>query len=129
MLYRILADTVLILHVLFILFAFFGGLLILWRKWVLYIHLPAATWGVLVEVMHWICPLTSTENYLRHMAGDAGYSGGFIEHYLLAIIYPQGLTPQIQLVLGVMVLLSNVLIYVFVIRKLRREKSKLGTAA
>ncbi|VAW73457.1 putative membrane protein [hydrothermal vent metagenome] len=120
MLYRILADIVLIFHMIFILFAVFGGLLILCRKWVLYIHIPAAVWGILVELMHWTCPLTSSENYLRKMAGDSGYSGDFIEHYLLAIIYPQGLTPQIQLVLGLLVLTANFIIYSLVISKFRK---------
>jgi len=128
MLPRILADLVLILHMLFILFAIFGGLLILWRKWMIYFHIPAAIWAVLVELMHWTCPLTSTENYLRSIAGDSGYSGGFVEHYLLPVIYPHDLTPQIQLILGALVLLANIVIYVLVVKKLKSESSLQGPA-
>ncbi len=127
MLYRILADIVLIFHMIFILFAILGGLLVLWRKWILYIHIPAAMWGVLVELMHWVCPLTSSENYLRKMAGDSGYTGGFIEHYLLPIIYPQALTPQIQLILGLLVLTANVVIYSLVISQCRTPKIRSST--
>ncbi len=123
MLTRILADLVLIFHMLFILFVIFGGLLILVQKWVVYYHIPAALWGVFVELMHWTCPLTSTENYLRNMAGGSGYSGGFVEHYLLPVIYPHELTPQIQMLLGALVLLSNIVIYIWVLKKLRSKKS------
>ena len=105
------ADAVVVFHLLFILFALLGGLLV-WRwRSLVWLHVPAAMWGVLVELMHWPCPLTPLEQSLRQAAGQAGYSGGFVEHYLLPIIYPNGLTPQIQIGLGVFVLLLNVLIY------------------
>ena len=105
------ADAVVVFHLLFILFAVLGGLLV-WR-WhgLVWLHVPAAVWGVLVELMHLPCPLTPLEHSLRIAAGQAGYRGGFVEHYLLPIIYPNGLTPQIQIGLGVFVLLLNVLIY------------------
>lgn len=109
------ADAVLLFHLLFILFAVLGGLLLLRWSWLIWLHLPAAVWGVTVEVMHLQCPLTPLENSLRRAAGEAGYEGGFIEHYLVPIIYPAGLTPQIQLWLGAVVLVVNVLVYGVVI--------------
>lgn len=88
-----------------------GGLLV-WRwRGLVWLHVPAALWGVLVELMHWPCLLTPLEYSLRVAAWQAGYSGGFVEHYLLPIIYSAGLTPQIQIGLGVFVLLLNILIY------------------
>src|SRR3990167_8138622 len=105
------ADAVVVFHLLFILFAVLGGLLV-WRwRGLVWLHVPAALWGVLVELIRWPCPLTPLEHSLRLAAGQAGYRGGFVEHYLLPIIYPAGLTPQIQIGLGVFVLLLNALIY------------------
>ena len=115
------ADAVLLAHLLFIVFVLFGGLLV-WRWYrLIWLHLPAALWGVTVEVLHLQCPLTPLENSLRQAAGQAGYAGGFVEHYLLPVIYPAGLTPQAQLWLGAFVLLFNVLIYT---RLLLRRKSR-----
>ncbi|KJZ42554.1 DUF2784 domain-containing protein [Pseudomonas fluorescens] len=122
MLYRIAADGLVLFHLLFILFVLFGGLLVLkWRP-LIWWHLPAAAWGVSVEVFHLICPLTEWENLMRDAAGQTGYSGGFIEHYVWPVIYPAGLTPAIQLGLGSVVLAINVLVYFRLIRlwKLRR---------
>ncbi len=111
MFYRILADAVLILHLAFILFVLFGGLLTLKNiRWG-FAHLPAALWGVLIEFTGWICPLTPLENWLRLRAGSGVYHEGFIGHYLLPIIYPAGLTPKVQMVLGSVVLLINALVY------------------
>ncbi|WP_394233744.1 DUF2784 domain-containing protein [Pseudomonas anguilliseptica] len=105
------ADAVVVVHLLFILFVVLGGLLVWrWRE-VVWLHVPAALWGVLVALMRWPCPLTPLEHSLRAAAGQAGYSVGFVEHYLLPIIYPAGLTPQIQIGLGLFVLLLNGLIY------------------
>ncbi|VVM53086.1 hypothetical protein PS862_00341 [Pseudomonas fluorescens] len=122
MLYRIAADGLVLFHLLFILFVLFGGLLVLKWRHLIWWHLPAAVWGVSVEVFHWPCPLTEWENLMRHGAGQIGYGGGFIEHYLLPVIYPAGLTPAIQLGLGSVVLAINVLVYARLIRvwKLRR---------
>ncbi|NQD95711.1 DUF2784 domain-containing protein [Pseudomonas sp. CrR25] len=121
MLLRIAADAVLLVHLGFIAFVLLGGMLVLRWRWFAWLHLPAAVWGVVVELLHWQCPLTPLENSLRHAAGQAGYRGGFVEHYLLPIIYPAGLTPLIQLWLGAFVLLLNGLIYGMVWRRLRRE--------
>ena len=120
MLYRLLADAVVTFHGLFILFVVFGGF-VAWRwRWVAAIHLPCAVWGMLIEFRGWICPLTPLENSLRARAGQAGYSGGFIEHYLLPAMYPAGLTPRIQAALGSAVLVINAVAYAVLIRRLTR---------
>jgi hypothetical protein len=111
MLYHLAADTVVIFHLLFIVFVLAGGLLVLRWRWLALLHLPAMTWGAAVEFFHLYCPLTPLENSLRARAGEEGYAGGFIEHYVVALIYPSGLTPQIQLWLGGIVLLINALVY------------------
>ena len=111
MLYRFAADAVLLFHLTFILFALFGGLLALKWRWAPALHLPAAGWGIFIELSGRICPLTPLENSLRQQAGQVGYKGGFVEHYLLPLIYPAGLTRDVQLVLAGVVLLLNLAIY------------------
>jgi hypothetical protein len=119
-LYRLLANAVVGFHGLFILFVLFGGFLT-WRwRWVAALHIPCAVWGILIEYQGRICPLTPLENTLRAKAGQRGYSGGFVEHYLLPAIYPAGLTPRIQVVLGTFVLVVNLLAYTVLIRRLSR---------
>ncbi|HEX5056568.1 MAG TPA: DUF2784 domain-containing protein [Gammaproteobacteria bacterium] len=122
MIYRLLADIVVVIHLLFILFVLFGGLLGLWRARLLWLHLPAFAWGLIVEFAGLICPLTPLENRLRYLGGEQGYSGGFIEHYLEPMIYPPGLTPGIQVVLGIFILLVNIAAYSTVWR-LRSSKA------
>ncbi|WP_455284827.1 DUF2784 domain-containing protein [Cupriavidus necator] len=117
-----LADLVVVAHGLFILFAVAGGLLVLRWPRVAWLHLPAAAWGVLIEWFGWICPLTPLENTLRQAAGQAGYSGGFVERYLLPLIYPPGLTPAVQLWLGLVVLVVNVAIYALWWRRRRAAR-------
>ncbi|WP_020683211.1 DUF2784 domain-containing protein [Marinobacterium rhizophilum] len=111
MLYSLAVTSVLILHLLFIVFVLVGGLLLLWRRALALLHLPAVVWAVLLQLNGWICPLTPLENRLRSAAGQAEYEGGFIEHYLLAVVYPQGLTPEIQQGLGILVLVLNLALY------------------
>lgn len=111
MFWRIAADALVLLHLVFILFVLLGGLLLLRWPRLLCLHLPAVAWGIVVECLHLGCPLTPWENHLRRMAGQAGYEDGFIEHYLIPLIYPAGLTPQIQLWLGSIVLLVNLNVY------------------
>jgi hypothetical protein len=119
-LYRLLANVVVTFHALFILFVICGGFLT-WRwRWVAGIQIPCAVWGLLIEYRGWICPLTPLENSLRARAGQAGYSGGFIEHYLLPAMYPAGLTPRIQTMLGTAVLAINAFTYAVLIRRLTR---------
>ncbi len=109
--YRALADSVVVIHVAFVAFVVFGGLLALRRPRLAWLHLPAAVWGVMIEFAGWVCPLTPLENALRMRGGEAGYSGGFIEHYLLTVLYPADLTRGIQLVLGSIVLALNLAVY------------------
>lgn len=120
MLYRILADGVLVLHLAFIIFVVLGGLLVLRWPWLAWVHLPTAAYGVLIEFVGWVCPLTPLENRLRELGGQSGYTGGFVEHYLLPIIYPSRLTYGMQVALGVAVLAINALIYLVVIRRRSR---------
>lgn len=119
MLASLAADLIVLLHFGFILLVVFGGLLALrWNK-LIWLHLPVALWGVLIEFSGWVCPLTPLENRLRHLAGEAGYHAGFIEEYLLPLIYPAELTRELQMMLGAGVLLINLLIYGYVIFKRR----------
>ena len=111
MLLRIAADAVLLVHLGFVVFVVLGGLLALRWPWIILAHLPAAIWGALIEFQGWICPLTPLEQSLLHAAGEQGYAGGFVEHYVLAVIYPAQLTRSMQIVLGVLVVLVNVVIY------------------
>ena len=120
MLYRILADLVVGVHALFVAFVVLGGLLALRWPWVAILHLPAAVWGALIEFRGWICPLTPLEKWLRAAAGQAGYQGGFIEHYLLPVLYPAGLTRGVQVVLGSAVVVVNLLVYGFLLVRLNR---------
>ena len=122
MLDRALADAVVVFHLAFIAFAFAGGLLVLrWRR-VMALHLPAVAWATLVEVMHWRCPLTPLENYFRLRGGQAGYTGGFVEHYIEPVVYPSGLTPTIQVFIGFGVLAINVAVYGIVFMQWRRRR-------
>jgi hypothetical protein len=111
MVYQLAADAVVFLHLVFILFVVLGGVLVLRWRWLIILHLPAVTWGAVVELLHLYCPLTPLENALRERAGAQGYRGDFIEHYLVPLIYPSGLTPQIQVWLGVTVVLINLGVY------------------
>lgn len=113
----ILADVVLVLHLAFVLFVLFGGLLAL--KWprALWLHLPAAIWGVVVEFSGWICPLTPLENWLREQDGASGYTGDFLGHYLEALLYPDNLSRNTQLIFGAIVMLVNGGIYLWLWRR------------
>lgn len=126
--WRLLADLVVLFHAAFVFFVVFGGLLVLRRRWVIWLHLPAVMWGALIEFAGWICPLTPLENHLRQLGGAAGYSGGFVEHYVLPALYPHGLTRGIQLLLGFLVLLINAVVYWRVLRSWHRTRSTPATA-
>ena len=114
-----LADLVVVLHFLFVLFVVLGGLLVLRWPWVAYLHVPTAIWGALIEFMGWVCPLTPLEKRLREDAGLAGYEGGFVEHYILPALYPSALTRGVQIVLGSLVIGVNLAIYARVLRSRR----------
>jgi len=116
---NILADLILLSHFLFVLFAVLGGLFVLYKRWFLWLHLPAVLWSAVVNLAGWICPLTPLENSFRAAAGQAGYQGGFIEHYIAPLIYPGGMTRELELIAGVSVLVWNGLLYTFVIFRRR----------
>lgn len=120
--YRLLADLVLIAHFAFILFAIFGGLLVLYRFKVIWLHLPALLWGATIVGLGGICPLTPLETALRNMAGQQAYSGSFLEHYLLLVIYPPGLTREVQILLAVALIVLNILIYAAVVWRYGKQK-------
>jgi len=111
------ADFLVLVHGLFIAFVVCGALLVARWRWLLTVHLVSMLWGAAVELAGWTCPLTPLENWARVSAGAAGYDGGFIDHYLVPIIYPEALTREIQVVLGALVLLINGIIYTVIFRK------------
>jgi hypothetical protein len=119
---RALADALVTLHALFVVFALLGGALVAWRPRIAIIHLPAAAWAAWVEFTGTICPLTPLENAFRNAAGAAGYEGGFVEHYLLPTLYPVGLTSRIQVVLGVVVVALNTSLYGLAWWRIRRRR-------
>lgn len=125
MIYRLLADAVLVLHLGFILFVVLGGFLVLRRPRLAWLHAPVFLWGAAIEFGGWICPLTPLEQRLRELGGEGTYAGGFIEHYLTALIYPEGLTRNIQLLIGTGVLAINAAIYLRLWQR-RRAQSQVG---
>jgi hypothetical protein len=119
---RLAADAVVVFHLAFVVFVALGGLLVLrWPKLVI-VHVPAALWGALAEWTGWTCPLTPLEVALRRAAGDAGYAGGFVEHYLVGALYPAGLTRATQWMLGVALVVLNAAIYGLVVQRARRRR-------
>ena len=126
--YLILADIVLIIHFLFIVFVVGGWLLVLRWPNLSWFHLPAVAWGAIIEIMGWICPLTSFENRLREMGYAATYQGDFVAQYLLPIIYPDELTPAVQTTLGIIVITINTASYVLIKRACRlRRRHEIGS--
>lgn len=124
MFYQILADITIIIHFLFILYVGLGGLVVLKWNWTAFIHIPAAAWGALIMFMGWICPLTYVENDLRQLAGQDGYSEGFIEHYIIPLIYPETLTRELQIGVGIFVLVLNVVVYTVLVKRRVIKKNK-----
>ncbi len=123
---RLLADLTLLLHLAFVLFAALGGALVLWRWRFAWLHLPAVLWGVLVELTGWVCPLTYLEHHWQQQAGLAGYEGGFIEHYVLPLIYPPGLSRGGQVTIGVLLILVNLGLYAWALRRHRHRAATLA---
>lgn len=123
MLYRVLADAVLVAHFAFVLFVVLGGLLVLRRPRLAWAHVPVALYGGAIEFLGFVCPLTPLETSLRVRGGEAGYQGGFLEHYITSALYPSGLTREIQVVLGVLLLALNAVIYAVVVRRHRRRSA------
>ena len=121
MLFRGLADLVLIVHLTFVIFVVLGGLLALWAPRIVWVHIPVALYGATIEFLGFICPLTPLEIWLRTRGGEAGYDSDFIEHYVTAALYPSGLTRELQLVLGAGVLVINAVIYAALWRRHKRR--------
>ena len=119
--YSLAADAVMLVHFLFIAFALLGSFLVLWKRWLLWLHLPALAWGAWIEASGRICPLTPLENHFRALAGQTTYGEGFITHYLTPIIYPAGLTRGTQFVILGILLAVNLVGYTFVLRQRRRR--------
>jgi hypothetical protein len=116
MLYPVLADVVVAAHLAFVLFVVLGGFLVLrWRSFA-WVHVPAVLWAALIEFAGWVCPLTPLENWLRETGGASAYSQGFIEHYILPVLYPAALTRNLQVVLGISVLILNLAVYAWIWR-------------
>jgi Protein of Unknown function (DUF2784) len=124
MAFRLLADFVLILHFAFVLFVAVGGLLVLRWPAVMFLHLPAAIWGVLVECANWTCPLNPLEDWFRHLGGEVGtaYAKGFIDYYVSLIIQPENLTRSFQISVGLSALVVNLIIYTHIYFRLRRAR-------
>lgn len=121
--YSLLADGVVVVHGLFVLFVVLGGLAVLrWRR-LAWLHVPAAVWGALIELSGWVCPLTHLEVWLRRRAGGVGYEGGFIEHYLVPLVYPPGLTREWQVALGLLAVTLNLAVYGVILRYRNRQKN------
>ena len=122
MIARVGVDIVVLLHLGFILFVVAGGFVVLKRVKLFWLHVPCVLWGIWIEFTGRICPLTPLENWLRINAGSAGYKGGFVEHYIIPVVYPVGLSRDTQFVLGIGVIVINLCIYGFVVFKYSRRK-------
>ena len=120
--YPVLADLVVLVHLGFVVFVVLGGLLVMKWPGLIWFHLPAVFWGIAIELSGWICPLTPLENWLRHKGGEENYQFDFVAHYLLPMLYPQGLTRRSQIVLGAVVLVVNGAIYGWVLRKRKVQR-------
>ena len=122
--WRILADLLVVLHLAFAAFVVCGGFLAWKWRWAIFAHLPALAWGFWVETSGQICPLTPLENHFRHLAGEAGYRGGFLDHYLVPILYPPGLTRADQWVLAVLLFAINIVAYGALLRPHRHLRRR-----
>lgn len=117
MFYALLADLMLVLHLGFILFAILGGLLVLYRRWLAWVHIPVVIWAAVVNMTPWLCPLTPWENQLRILAGQEGYTGGFISHYIVPLVYPGELTMLMIIIMAVILLAWNIVVYAYVLSR------------
>jgi hypothetical protein len=131
--YRALADLVVLFHFAVVVFVIAGGLLVLRWRWVAWVHLPVIAWVIFAELFQRICPLTFLENWLRNQAGAETYHGDFVAHYIIPVLYPQGLTPHIQVLLGTFIFVTNLTLYLLAFGRWRKaehdEPSTRGAAA
>ncbi|MCI0401772.1 MAG: DUF2784 domain-containing protein [Gammaproteobacteria bacterium] len=123
MVYHVLADVIVVIHLGFVLFAALGGFLVLRWAQCAWIHIPAVIWAASIEFAGWVCPLTPLENWLRVKAGTDSYTSGFIEHYIVPVLYPATLTRELQITLGVLVMVMNLAIYGWIIHRLFKHKA------
>jgi Protein of Unknown function (DUF2784) len=128
MAYRLLADIITVLHLAFVVFVLLGGFLVLRWRGSVWLHAPAVLWGAVVEWAGWVCPLTPLENWLRAKGHLRGYSGGVVEHYLVPMLYPEALTSGIQVALGTLVVVVNLLVYGYAFRVHRRRARFAGAS-
>lgn len=124
---RVLAGLVLAFHFLFVVFSVFGGFLVLWKRWLLWLHLPAVLWSSSVNLLSRVCPLTPLENRFRALAGEGGYEGGFVQHYLAPLVYPGGMPRRLELVAGFSVLGWNAVVYALVVALSGGGHARAGT--
>jgi hypothetical protein len=115
MVYRLFADLVLVLHLAFVAWVVLGGLLVLRWPRLMWIHVPAVLWGVAIEFIGFVCPLTPLEVWLREQGGEIPYAGDFIAHYITELLYPHGLTRALQILLGFLALLPNAATYGYLV--------------
>lgn len=128
MIHAVLADLLLVVHLAFVVYVVAGGLLVAWRRWTAWIHVPCAAYGVAIELFGWICPLTPLEQALRRRAGETGYEGGFVEHYLEGLLYPAG-WGELRFALAAMVVIANVAVYAWIfLRHRKADASSPGDA-
>jgi len=118
---RIPANLVLGFHFAFVVFSVLGGFLVLWNRWIAWLHVPAVLWSSFVNLFSHVCPLTPMENTFRRLAGQAGYEGGFIQHYITPLVYPSGMSRRMELVAGYSVLIWNAFVYAFVVLRRRGD--------
>ena len=123
MVFRLLADLTVVLHLAFVMFVVLGGLLVMRHRVVAWFHIPAAAWGAWVEFAGWICPLTPLENWLRERGGGPVYSAGFVERYIVPTLYPEALSRELQWILGGFVVVVNVVVYAVVLRRHTRRRN------
>ena len=121
--FEILADATVVVHLLFVLFVVFGGLLVWWRPRLAWVHLPAVAWGAWVEFAGWVCPLTPLEDWLRQQAGEAVSPSSFVDRYILPTLYPVSLTREVQVLLGAVVVVVNAVVYFAVRRRTRQARA------
>lgn len=124
MVYRLLADVVVTAHLFFIAFAVLGSGLVLWKRSVAWVHIPAVLWAAGIAFSGWICPLTPLENLLRQKGGMQGYESGFIENYIMPVVYPPGLTRSVQIFLGAGVLVLNLMVYMLALRHSGKKRAR-----
>ena len=120
MVYRVLADLILVTHFAFALFTVLGGVLVLRRRRLLWVHLASLLWGVVIQWANWTCPLTPLESRLRQAGGETGYRGGFIEYYVSMILYPESLTVELRYLLGAALIAVNLVVYGYAFLRRRR---------